>query len=105
MNDLVREVVEGISNCYKVLKHMPEFQQDNKRFDRLRSFIRSQKKKNSKPKVIPKLSFEINFDEDDVAISRPTVNTQIKKNKSKNGKKMKRAKRCQNLYRKNSSRT
>ena len=92
MNDLVREVVEGVSNCHKVLKHMPEFQQDNKRFDRLRNFIRSQKKKNSKPKVIPKLSFEvgmtgfylysiysqINFDEDDVAISRPTVKIEIK---------------------------
>jgi len=78
MNDLVREVVEGISNCHKVLKHMPEFQQDSKRLERLRSFLRSQKSKSSNPNVIPKLSFEINFDEDDVAISRPTVKIENK---------------------------
>jgi len=88
MNDFAREVAGAFPEYHEALKRMPEFQQDDKRLDRLRKFKRSQKRSNVKPKVSPKLSFEISLDEIDEVMKHPAMNAELKERikKPKNGK-------------------
>ena len=59
MNDFAREVAAANPEYHGALKRMPEFQQSDKRLNRLRKFMRNQKRYNVKPKIPPKLSFEV----------------------------------------------
>ena len=59
MNDFAREVVEAILGYHAALGHMQECQQDDKRLDRFRKFIRSRRRNKRNPKVATKLSFEV----------------------------------------------
>jgi len=77
MNDLAREVAEATPEYHEALKRMPEFQHGGKRLERLRKFMRSQKRSNVKPKVPPKLSFEISLDEVDKVMRHPTINAEL----------------------------
>jgi len=72
MNDLVREFLEANPQYNAVLKNVPGYEGKIRRLDRFRKF----KRKNKAKRVNSKLSFDINFDEDDDAISRPVISTE-----------------------------
>merc|ERR1712106_620402 len=94
-----REVAESVPECHKALKRMPEFKQGDKRLERLRKFMKSQKRKRAKLKMRPKLSFEICIDEDDEVTSHPAIKLDSKKRltKSKNIKEIESSKQTKKV--------
>jgi len=103
MNDLVREYME-IRGYHVVLKAIPEYETDARRLFKFLKFKR-EKKTTKRSKAASKLSFEINFDEEDVVLNDRSIvveperklltSKKTKKTKQKRNTERIRRSRCQ----------
>jgi len=84
MNDLVRDFIEANPQNHVTLKHLQKMRGKVRRLKMFKKFIRI-KLAHGKPK----LSFEINFDEDSYVISRRSVKVETKQNVTQRKKKSK----------------